>query len=236
MDSFIDARYSALNWNSPLSESHAEELLNQLDLPSAKSIVDLGCGWGELLIRATGRLPDGSTAEGVDNDSNVLHRGREAAKTRQPNVTFTELESGSWKGLADRAICIGSSHTLGGSKEMMQRLAKHVPTGRVLVGDTCWEKPPPDATRAMFDEVEPLADLVAAARDAGWYVLHLSTVDQREWDDFESRHRAGLRQWLIENPSDPRVAEVTAQQDAREKEYLTTYRGLLGFVYLILAR
>jgi trans-aconitate methyltransferase len=55
MDSLAAARYAAMRWNTPLSESHAEELLDHLDLPEATSVVDLGCGWGELLLRAAAR-------------------------------------------------------------------------------------------------------------------------------------------------------------------------------------
>jgi cyclopropane fatty-acyl-phospholipid synthase-like methyltransferase len=229
------ARYAALRWNTPLSESHAEELLDHLALDTASSIVDLGCGWGELLLRAAART--GAKATGVDTDPSGLDRGRRAALDRGLDVTFVQQAAQDWDGTADRALCIGASHTLGGSRAMLTRLADVVPHGRVLVGDCFWEKPPTTAAHDIFgDDVLPLADLVTAAGEAGWHVLHLSAADQREWDDFESRHRAGYREWLLANPSDPRAAELRAQQDARERQYLTVYRGVLGFAYLVLAR
>jgi cyclopropane fatty-acyl-phospholipid synthase-like methyltransferase len=236
MDTLAAARYAALRWNTPLSEAHAEELLDHLALPEATSVVDLGCGWGELLLRAAARTPR-ARITGVDTDPAGLDRGRQAATTRGLDVTFVEQPAEEWGGTADRALCIGSSHTLGGSRAMLTRLAEVVPRGRVLVGDGCWEAPPTEAAHAIFgDDVLPLADLVAACGAAGWQVLHMSTADQREWDDFESRHRAGLREWLLANPSDPRAEEVRERQDTREQEYLTAYRGVLGFAYLVLAR
>lgn len=235
MDSLAAARYAAMRWNTPLSENHAEELLDHLDLPTATTIVDLGCGWGELLLRAANRTT--AKAVGVDTDPTGLDRGRRAALDRGLEVTFVQQPAEDWHGTADRALCIGSSHTLGGSRAMLDRLAKAAPHGRVLVGDGCWERPPTEAAHAIFgDDILPLADLVTACGEAGWQVLHLSTADQHEWDDFESRHRAGLREWLLANPTDPRGAEVRATHDAREREYLTAYRGVLGFVYLVLAR
>jgi hypothetical protein len=120
---------------------------------------------------------------------------------------------------------------------MLKRLSEIVPRGRVLVGDMCWERPPTEAARAVFgDEVPMLADLAALCRETGWEVLHLSTADQREWDDFESRHRAGLREWLLSNHDSPQAMEIRQQQNAREQEYLTVYRGVLSFVYLVLGR
>lgn len=235
MDSLAAARYAAMRWNTPLSENHAEELLDHLDLKTATTIVDLGCGWGELLIRAAEGTS--ATAIGVDTDPTGLDRGRRAAQEWGVDVTFVEQEAADWRGTADRALCIGSSHTLGGTRAMLARLAEAVPRGRVLVGDGCWETPPTEAAHAIFgDDILPLADLVEACRETGWLVLHLSTADQHEWDEFESGHRAGLREWLLANPEDPRAAQIRAEHDARETEYLTAYRGVLGFAYLVLAR
>lgn len=235
MDTLAAARYAALHWNTPLSESHAEELLDHLDLSKATSVVDLGCGWGELLLRAATRTEAKSV--GIDTDPTGLDRGRRAALDRGLDVTFVERRADEWQGTADRALCIGASHTLGGSRAMLTRLADIVPQGRVLVGDGFWETMPPKAAHDIFgDDVLPLADLVTAAGEAGWQVMHLSTADQREWDDFESRHRAGYREWLLANPSDPRAATLREEHDARERQYLTVYRGVLGFAYLVLAR
>ncbi|KAK4149168.1 SAM-dependent methyltransferase [Chaetomidium leptoderma] len=239
-DTLAEARYAKLIWNAPLAESHADELLNHLNLGSDTSIVDLGCGWGELLLRAAARNKtdvDGVPVTGVDTDVAALRRGRQAAQDRGVDVSFVEQQAQDWRGTRNRAICVGSSHTLGGGKAMLGRLAEIVPRGRVLVGDMCWERPPTEAARAIFgDDVPLLADLVGMCRETGWEVLHLSTADQREWDDFESRHRAGLREWLLANPDSPQAQIIREQQDAKEREYLTGYRGVLGFVYLVLGR
>jgi cyclopropane fatty-acyl-phospholipid synthase-like methyltransferase len=247
-DALAEARYAKLTWNAPLSEQHADELLTHLSLGPDTSLVDLGCGWGELLLRAAWRgtglattaQPVTATFTGVDTDASALARGRRAAERRalKEHVSFVEQPADAWRETRDRAICIGSSHTLGGSRAMLERLAEVVPQGgRVLVGDMCWERTPTDAAHDMFgDEVPRLADFVDMCRETGWQVLHLSTCDQREWDDFESRHRAGLREWLLANPESPKAKEVKEQQDARERDYIGTYRGVLGFVYLVLAR
>ncbi|KAH6845751.1 SAM-dependent methyltransferase [Chaetomium sp. MPI-CAGE-AT-0009] len=262
-DGLAQARYARLTWNAPLSSAHADELLTHLNLTAHTQIVDLGCGWGTLLLRAaalcashpdnnttttttaTTNTPATFTATGVDTDAAALERGRRAAAAAgldAERVSFVEQPADAWRAPPnlDRAICIGSSHALGGSRAMLARLAELLPAGRgarVLVGEMCWEREPTEVARGMFgDEVPLLADLVAMCRETGWEVLYLNTADQREWDDFESRHRAGTREWLLANPDSPRVAEVREQEDARERSYLTGYRGVLGFVYLVLSR
>ncbi len=234
-DPLAAARYARLRWNTPLSEPHAAELLDHLDLTAGASVVDVGCGWGELLLRAAARTT--AKAVGIDTDPAGLDRGRRAARERELAVTFVEQQAGEWRGTADRALCVGSSHTLGGSRAMLTRLADIVPRGRVLVGDGFWETTPSRAALDIFGaETTDLAGLVAACRATGWQVMHLSTASQQEWDDFESRHRAGPREWVLANRDDPRAEDVEQQQDAREHEYLSVYRGVLGLAYLVLAR
>lgn len=67
-------------------------------------------------------------------------------------------------------------------------------------------------------------------------MLHLSTADQLEWDDFEATSRAGRLEWLLANPDDPRAGETRDWLDTREREYVTAYRGVLGFGYLVLVK
>jgi hypothetical protein len=82
----------------------------------------------------------------------------------------------------------------------------------------------------------PLADLVEHARSLGWRVLHVSTADQREWDDFESTWLAGRQEWLLHHPEDPRAAGLRDELDARLCEYVGVYRGVLGLAYFVLGR
>lgn len=236
-ETLAKARYAGLRWNAPLSGDHANELLEYLKLSAGTSIVDLGCGWGELLLRAALQTGAEAIITGIDTDGIALARGRLAAEERGLNVSFIEQPAVDWRGTGCRALCIGSSHTLGGSKEMFDRLAELVPRGRVLVGDMCWENSPTKTAQAVLGEGIPmLADLFDMCRESGWEVLHMSMADQREWDDFESGHRAGYREWLLDNPESPRAQEIRNQQDAKEREYLTSYRGVLDFVYLVLGR
>lgn len=236
-DTLAKAKYACMTWNIPLSESHAGVLLERMNLPQASSIVDIGCGWGELLLRATAAAGPHVRATGIDTDQNLLDRATRNAAERKVAAEFIPQRGEDFRGSADRAVCLGSSHTLGGTRAMLSRLAEIVPRGRVLVGDMFWEKSPTEEAKAMFgDEALPLADLVALCREAGWEVLYLTTADQREWDDFESRHRAGPREWLLDNADDPRAADVREDMNKREREYLTVYRGIVGYAFLVLGR
>ena len=230
-------RYDRMRWNTPLSEDHAALLLERLDVGPTDRVADLGCGWGELLLRAVEST--GASGVGVDVDADGLERGRALAEARGlgDRVRFVESPAADWSEPADRVLCIGSSHVLGGTAPALARLAELVPAGgRLLYGDACWTDPPTPAAAEMFEEVLPLSELLDHVVASGWRVLHLSTADQREWDDFESTWRAARQEWLLGHGDDERAADVRSRLDAQLDAYVRTYRGVLGFCYLVLGR
>ncbi|MEV0809128.1 class I SAM-dependent methyltransferase [Micromonospora sp. NPDC050200] len=240
IDDLAASRYARMRWNTPLSEEHADLLLRRLDVHPGTHVLDVGCGWGELLLRAVAVGGVGTTGVGVDTDDAALARARTLAADRSldERVTFAHGEAADWRETADRVLCVGSTHAYGGTTEALTALADLVrPGGRLLLGDGYWERPPTREALDVFGEgTMPLADLVERAQALGWRVLHLSTADQREWDDFESTWLAGRQEWLLANPEDPRAAEVRKELDGRLREYVEVYRGVLGLGYLVLGR
>ena len=234
-----EAKAVAMRWNTPLGEAHAERLLERLGMPEAGSVLDLGCGWGELLIRAVGSTPSGSTTGvGVDTYPGDIARARRAAAERGlgDRVRFVEASAVDWGASADRVICIGSSHIWGGSEAALAALAQNVsPGGRLLFGDGFWKRDPSPAAVEIFGEaVVDLGGLVRLAHASGWDVVHLSEADQHEWDDFESTWRLGRHRWLAEHRSDARATALRETLRTSLLEYLDVYRGVLGFAYLVL--
>ena len=227
-----------MRWNTPLSEDHCSLLLDRLDEACGRDVLDLGCGWGELLLRAVARVPE-AHGTGVDTADWALERGRRSAAERELShrVTFVVAEAAAWDEPSDRLVCIGASHAWRGGGKALQNLRPLVRAGgRLIYGDGWWQKPPtPTATALFGEDVLSLHGLVDEAIQAGWRVLHLSTADEREWDDFESTWRAGRECWLQTYRLSRRSDEVRARLDDRLRDYMTVYRGVLGFAYLVLA-
>jgi SAM-dependent methyltransferase len=185
-----------------------------------------------------GGTPGQATGIGVDTDAAALDRARRLARERHLDhrVQFTDASAADWRGPADRVLCVGAAHALGGTGPALAALARVVPPGgRLLFGDGYWEGVPSAEATEIFGELLRLPQILEECRSAGWRVIHLSTADQREWDDFESTFRAGRQEWLLDHGDDPRAAGVRDWLDTREREYAGVYRQVLGFVYLILA-
>jgi hypothetical protein len=226
----VRAGGSALQWNVPLGEDRAAALLGALLVGDPATVVDLGCGRAELLLRSLGRAPL-ARGVGVDTDRSLLAETerRAADLGLADRVELVEAEARSWEGRADAALCVGSSHALGGTGTMFGHLASVVPTGRVVVGDGVFLAPPDAWCRDAFGDLpDGLAGLWVAATAAGWVVVEADTSTAAEWDSFESRWRDGVLA-----TGAPGAAGFA---DERRRDYEGRYRGVVGFGWLVLER
>jgi len=233
-----EVRHAAMRWNAPLSEAHASMLLDALELDDAQSVLDLGCGWGELLMRAVARRAD-LRGIGVDTDPIAVARGRRLAGRRglADRVRLVEGAAEAWTEPAERVICVGAQHIWADARAALAALPELTAAGgRLLYGDGFLERNPSRFTATLFSDLGPLSMLPAAARASGWRVLHLSVSDRLEWDEFESTFRAGTERWLLAHPDAQDAAAIREWLDQRLGEYLEGYRGELGFAWLVLGR
>jgi len=241
VDSFAQARYGDLDFNAPMSDAHVGELIATLRPLSGASIVDLGCGWAEFLLRVLEAEPT-AHGVGVDRDPAAIARARTNAETRglHDRVRLHCADATGWSDEADVAIVIGASHAWGGTREALSALRPLLrPGGRILLGEGIWEQPPTPpalaALEAQPDDFTDLVQLVDLCLQCDFRLLALSTASLQEWDQFESRYCAGRERWLAQHPDAPNAPDVRAEIDTHRAGWLHGYRGILGFAYLTLA-
>ncbi|MFC7617606.1 class I SAM-dependent methyltransferase [Actinokineospora soli] len=232
----IPPLHEDLDFNAPLSSAHADRLLDRL--APLTTVVDLGCGWGELLLRAAAR---GATVHGVDQDAEAIAHARAQAASRGLSATFEVGDAAQWTGTADVLIASGSTHIWPGTAAALtatHRLLK--PGARLLIGEGFWRQEPTEAQLAAMpmqrDEYTSLAALVDLAHTTGYRLLHLSEATQDEWDDFQCRHALGWERWLHANPHHPEAPTIRTRADAHRHGWLHGWRGVLGMAYLVLQR
>ncbi|MFC7467831.1 SAM-dependent methyltransferase [Actinomadura keratinilytica] len=148
-------RPRALTFHGPLGEPRAAELTARLAAHRPATVLDIGCGWGELLLRVLAAVP-GATGTGLDLDEEDLARGRALAAERglAGRVEFlAESATGTRRGPADLVLCLGASQALTGAApprlvpEALRELRRLVrPGGRALLGEGFWERPPSPAS------------------------------------------------------------------------------------------
>lgn len=234
-------RYEWLDFNAPMSSELADALASALARHAPASVLDIGCGWGELLLRVLAAAP-AARGIGVDHDSQLLERGRANAVQRglETRVEFLDALPAD-RDTADVVICIGADHIYGTQADALDALAARVePGGRLLFGTGYWERPPRVEEAAGLgatpDDFGSLADLADLAISLGFRLLDLRTATRREWEEFELGFLADWEEWLLRFPDDAGAADVRAQADQHRTGYLRGYRDVLGFAYLTLGR
>jgi SAM-dependent methyltransferase len=243
--------YDELSFLSPLSDERASGLVTWLadGLSDGGNVLDVGCGWGELLLRVAEAAPT-CHAIGVDLDESSLAEATRRAQARglSSRVTFLAGD-GEHVGPAavDALIAIGATQVWGPPVEANQPLdyasafdairGRVRDGGRVVYADGIWSRPPTPAATAPLsgrdDEFVPLDNLRALAEDAGFSVDAADEATLDEWDVFESGFTARCDTWLAAHPHDHPDADEVRQRGADQRaSYRHGYRGVLGMGYL----
>ncbi|CAL9346412.1 putative protein YjhP [Nocardiopsis dassonvillei] len=245
------------DFNGPLSDAHAARLIGTLGPLGGEHIVDVGCGWAELLLRTLEAAPT-ATGFGIDIGEDSIAHGRANARARglADRVELVVGDAGEWSGGRDTAqgrpgadvvFNVGSTHVWGGDPvehttnalEALSALLR--PGGRLLFGECFWTREPTDAElAAMYDtprgQYRTMRGLVDLALSYGFRLGALSQASLEEWDDFENRHARGWEEWLLENPGSPDAEEVRARSDRHRVARVEGWRETMGMAYLTLVR
>lgn len=241
-------RLTRLAFHGPLSERRADALVRRLAANHPATVLDLGCGWAELLLRLLAAAPQ-ATGTGVDLNGDDLGRARRAARDRglAERVTFAEESAvGTRRGPADLVLCVGSSQALTTVEppehlpQALRALRELVTDeGRVLLGEGFWQRTPtPAELSGMWPEASAgdhtdLATLLDLAVEAGFRPEWTETATLEEWEEFESAYQADVEVWLARNPGHPLADETRARADRHRSQWMH-YRGVLGLACLTL--
>ncbi len=248
-DTELPPSLTQLTFHGPLSEARAVRLVARLTRNHPRTVLDIGCGWGELMLRILAAAPD-ATGLGLDTDEGDLTRGRDNAKARglADRVTFArESGVGTTRGPADLVLCVGASHALtevqppGHTAAALRELRRLVTRGgRVLLAEGFWHRTPTEAELAGMwpgtsaAEFGDLASLVDRAVAAGFRPAWIETATLEEWEDFESGYQCDEEEGLAAHGDHPMATEIRSQVDRHRSFWLRGYYVLLGQAYLTL--
>ena len=233
---------TTLAFNSPLSNERANRLAGELAARRPATVVDLGCGWGEFLLRVLAAAPDAS-GTGVDTHAADLARAREAAGARHlgDRVTFVDGPATGYGHRADALVSIGAYQAFGTIPEALTALRERLqPGGRLVFGAEYWQRPPTEDELAHMwegitaDDCTDLPGLVGMTTAAGFRPLRIETATRDEWEEFESAYAAELEVWLLDHPDHADADEVRAKVDKHRDIWLRGHRDVMGFAYLTL--
>jgi SAM-dependent methyltransferase len=223
---------------APLHDDSVRMLLDRALRRGDERLLDLGCGEGAWLSRALDGWP-GVTAVGVDLDPAGLALARERADRAGTGdrLALHHGDAGEFTAPEpfDVVLCVGATHAFGGLLPTLAAARRHlVPGGRVLVGDGFWERPPGPGIEELLGEYDDLAATVDGVTADGWAPVYGYVSTRREWDEYEWSWTGSLTSWALDHPDDPDSAAALEAAVVHRSEWLHGYRGVLGFVTLVL--
>ena len=249
MPSELKPFYLDLTFMAPLSESRADQLVGFISSNLTGTIIDIGCGWAELLIRVL-ETARGAKGVGIDLEIRSIDHAMSLARERGVDGRIS-LIAGDVRNnqplISQGAICIGASQIWGPPVETNQpidyrsaltAIRTMVDRGApVIYGEGIWtSRPTPEAIAPLagrYDEYVFLPELLDIARSCGFSVMQVHQATQDEWDAFESGFCARYSRWLKDNPPDHIDAgEIRARAKKQSEAYFRGYRGVLGMAYL----
>jgi cyclopropane fatty-acyl-phospholipid synthase-like methyltransferase len=238
-----------LTFMAPLSEERADQLVQFISEGLTGTVVDVGCGWAELLIRVLEAAP-AAIGIGIDLKTTSIERARTLAQARGV-ANRAKLIAGDVKdhlpASAQAAICIGASQIWGPPVEAKLPLdyrnalravrSMLQPGARMIYGEGIWTAPPSATAVAplagRMDEYVFLPELLDIARSCGFAVIQVHQASLDEWDAFESGFTARYARWLASHPADhPDARNIREAAAAQSDAYFRGYRGVLGMAYL----
>lgn len=182
-------------YDSPLDPTQVDDLIAHLPLHEETTVVDIGCGHGELLLQVMETF--GCAGIGVDPDEYAIGSLQAAALGRglaekltakeQPAADFAWPEGG-----VDALICVGSVHAfqdLEGTVANAHHRLK--PGGVLLVGDIMWRQAPQGEYLDFIGEDgwppfdRDLGAFTIVGEDAGLRLLYATESPATAWDAFE---------------------------------------------------
>ena len=227
---------------APLDDRTVTDVLDRAIRRPDAHLLDLGCGEGAWLLRAA-QEHDGITAVGVDIsdagfDATLADAARLGVADRL-ELVHQDVTTYRSRREADVVLSIGAAYAFGELLPALAAARGHLAEdGVVVLGDCFWEREPSPQLRAeLEDGPQSYADLtttVARVVADGWTPVHGHVSTLEEWDEYEWSWTGSLAAWALDHPDHPDRDQVLATSAAHRDSWLGGYRGVLGFVTLVL--
>jgi SAM-dependent methyltransferase len=230
---------------NPFTDEKFATLGRALRLRPEASLLDLGCGKGEMLC--TWARDHAVTGVGVDQSPFFLDdaRARAAELEVSDRVEFVQAEAGGYicAEPVDVACCVGASWIAGGVAGTLELLRSSLRTGgTLLLGEPFWRRQP-DSPRVLAachahdaNSYRSLPGLVEQFGALGYDLVEMVLADHDSWDRYVAAQWLSIRRWLDAYPEDELAAEFREELSESPARYVQYQREYLGWGVFALMR
>jgi SAM-dependent methyltransferase len=235
----VHQRHSVMN---PVDETKLERMYDLLELKPNASVIDIGCGKGEMLIRLAERYA--IKGLGIDKSPYCARDSEERKRQRVPkaDLKFLEMDGAQYKPereeSSDLTMCIGATWIYGGYKNTVRALGEMTKSsGFVMVGEPFWRADPPQeylqSEGLSSHSFDTHHGNVTTGESEGFRPIFTLVSSQEDWDRSEGLHWSATAEYAIANPEDTDLKELMARDSKERESYLRWGRDALGWaIYL----
>lgn len=224
----FEALHHTMRIANPMSSEDLDRVVARLDPEAGEQVLDLACGYGELLTRL--REQAEIVGHGVDLSPWMIQEAHRFSQDRHPDLRWTvgEGKHTSPEPTHDIVSCIGATWIWHGFNGTVRAVSDRTrPGGRIAIGEM---------------HVRDGVDLDAAAESHGRLMSHveldetfarhdIEIIDRvrtadASWDAYLDRVRQSAQEWAIIHPG-PTAERYLAECErwsvdhARDREVLT---------------
>ena len=231
--------FATSDYNAPLSPDCVAWLCRALTVREKPHVIDLGCGWGQLLVDIVLHLPQ-STGTGYDSDQLLIEHATAVVATfaNEERISVSVADCTQVTEHSDVLICMGSTHAWPCLEDALTSFEQTLrPEGQLIIGVPYWENSPSDAACHALgttqDGLPTEMSLRTLVTESGFAITGFQASTLAEWDSFEIAWCASRVIWLRENPNHPDFARYAEQLEKHRVMWLDGYRTYLGFAVIV---
>ncbi|ERJ11948.1 SAM-dependent methyltransferase [Haloplasma contractile] len=224
---------------NPMFKEKFEQLGNNMGLNEQKAVLDLACGFGEIL--AIWGTKFGVTGTGVEIREYACEKARKRLEELNLNNLAIECQNASnytTKSKYDIVSVIGASFIYNGFQNSIKNMkAMMKEDGKLVIGEPYLIKEPMNQDVKQFIEDEGVLnefELLEIIRNEGFELEYMVRSSQDEWDYYESQNWIGLNKWLVENPCHPDWDTVKNHLRESQDNYFKYGREYIGWAVYVL--
>ena len=221
---------------NPMRSSKLDRLCEILDLPHGSTVLDVGCGKGEFLLRLNKLYH--ISGIGIDKSPYCVNDAEKNKSERAPeaDIKYLLMDAADYKTekMFDVTCCMGASWIYSGIKGTLKTLFNNTkPGGLIIAGEPFWLKEPSEeylkAEGTSRDEFHSHMENVLMGDGLGLVCVYTLVSDVEDWDFYETLHWWAVSEYADSYPDDPDLSEVLTNNEKFRDIYLKWGRDTLGW-------